>query len=357
MKTDKSKHIKKHRIPLLTLFFALFVFIIFTATMAIMGLVSYLLIQNGLWANTGRTASVLYSLLVFALASIGVGTFLAVFIGRRSFRPVIRLVNGMKRLAHGDYQVRLPEGRHRLGREVSGSFNMLAEELQNTEILRSDFVNNFSHEFKTPIVSIQGFAQLLNRGGLPEARTKEYLEIIEEESRRLADMATSVLNFSKIENQKILTGTSRYNLSEQIRTCVLLLEKKWSRKQLELSLEFQEHMITANEELLKQIWINLLDNAIKFTPEKGSVAVSIQENPETICVQVKNTGSEIRPEEQKRIFQKFYQSDSSHARDGTGLGLAIARRVAELHGGEISVESHRQQTVFTVELPRREDGD
>lgn len=120
-------------------------------------------------------------------------------------------------------------------------------------------------------------------------------------------MATGVLNYTRIENQKILTGTAPFNLSEQIRTCILLLEKKWSRKHLRLSLEFQEHTVTANEEMLKQVWINLLDNAVKFTPEGGAVEVSIQETPEQIRVRIKNSGSEIPPRDQNRVFQKFYQ--------------------------------------------------
>lgn len=350
MKTGRRQ--KKHKIAFWTLIFAVIVFFIITATMAIMWGIGFFLVQTGLWKMDGSGAgSILFVLLVFALSSIGLGTILAVTLGRLPFRPLGRLLYGLKRLAEGDYSVRLSEGKKGLKKELSDSFNTLAEELQNTEMLRSDFVNSFSHEFKTPIVSIQGFAQLLNRGGLSEKQTKEYLEIIEEEARRLAAMATNVLNYSKIENQKILTGVSRYNLSEQIRTCILLLEKKWSRKHLELSLEFQEHEIEGNEEMLKQIWINLLDNAVKFTPEGGTVEVAVWEEEDRVCVKIKNTGSEIDPEEQKRIFQKFYQSDRTHSREGTGLGLTIARRIAELHGGTVFVESGRGWTAFTTELP------
>ena len=350
----KSAKPKQNRIALLTLLFTLMVFMIFASTMLIMGLAGYILIRSGIWTiEENAKSDLLFILLIFALASIGVGTFLALTLGRLPFRPVNRLIRGLRRLAEGDYEARLPEGKHYLGKELSGSFNRLAEELQNTEILRSDFVNSFSHEFKTPIISIRGFAQLLNRGGLSEEQTREYLGIIQEESGRLAEMATGVLNYTRIENQKILTGTAPFNLSEQIRTCILLLEKKWSRKHLRLSLEFQEHTVTANEEMLKQVWINLLDNAVKFTPEGGAVEVSIQETPEQIRVRIKNSGSEIPPRDQNRVFQKFYQGDRSHAREGTGLGLTIARRIAELHGGSISLESHDLHTAFTVTLPLR----
>ena len=181
------------------------VFMIFASTMLIMGLAGYILIRSGIWTiEENAKSDLLFILLIFALASIGVGTFLALTLGRLPFRPVNRLIRGLRRLAEGDYEARLPEGKHYLGKELSGSFNRLAEELQNTEILRSDFVNSFSHEFKTPIVSIRGFAQLLNRGGLSEEQTREYLGIIQEESGRLAEMATGVLNYTRIENQKSL---------------------------------------------------------------------------------------------------------------------------------------------------------
>ena len=193
-----------------TLVFILIVFGILLATVVIMGLVSYALIRSGIWViSSPDTPNLPVFLLIFGLSGVGVGTVLAVTVGRLPLRPVVSLLNGMKRLAEGDYEVRIPEGKKRLGRELSRSFNVLAEELQNTEMLRSDFVNSFSHEFKTPIVSIQGFAQLLNRGGLTEEQTREYLGIIEEESRRLAAMATNVLNYNRIENQKILTGVTR----------------------------------------------------------------------------------------------------------------------------------------------------
>ncbi len=165
------------------------------------------------------------------------------------------LIQQINRLAAGDYSARL-----RFGRAFSSlpgmislaeSFNKMATELQSTEMLRHDFINNFSHEFKTPIVSIAGFAKLLRRGGLTEPQKEEYLAIIEEESLRLADMATNVLNLTKIENQTILTNVSSFDLSEQIRACILLLESKWTAKNIGFRIDFDEFEITANEEQLQ----------------------------------------------------------------------------------------------------------
>jgi len=275
-------------------------------------------------------------------------TILSLFFSQRPLRPINEIIDGLNKLAKGEYQARIDLGKHRTLSELSSSFNSLANELQNTEMLRSDFVNNFSHEFKTPIVSISGFANLLQKVDLPEEQRREYLQIIAEEANRLADMATSVMNLTKIENQSILTDVKTYNLSEQLRTCILILEKRWTAKQLTLEAEFTEHQITANEELLKQMWINLIDNAIKFANPGGSVRVSIEQQDSHCTVAICNTGPRIPEEEQKRIFQKFYQGDVSHSNEGIGLGLSIVKKIAALHNAHITVDSNDQSTTFTV---------
>ena len=202
-------------------------------------------------------------------------------------------------------------------------------------------------------MSIAGFAKLLKRGNLTEAQKAEYLEIIEEESLRLSAMATNVLLLTKVENQSILSDTSVYNLSEQLRTCMLLLEAKWSRKRLEPELDFDEIRIEGAEELLKEVWINLLDNAIKFAPEGSSILLKAEETPSSVTVTVKNDGPEIPPKAMDKIFHKFYQADESHATEGNGVGLAIVRRVVDLHGGTVSVTSQDGITAFTVRLPKK----
>ncbi len=169
---------------------------------------------------------------------------------------------------------------------------------------------------------------------------------------RLAAMATNVLDLTKVENQTILTDISQYNLSEQIRSSVLLLEEKWAKKDLDFELEFDEYTVHANEELLKQVWINLLDNAIKFSPCGGAVRVSIAESKDALQVSVSNSGDDISEENQKKIFRKFYQADESHTAEGNGIGLAIVKRVAQLHGGDVTVKSGGGTVTFTVTLPK-----
>ena len=222
-------------------------------------------------------------------------------------------------------------------------------------MLRGDFINNFSHEFKTPIVSIAGFAKLLRRGNLTEKQKEEYLEVIEEESLRLSAMANKVLNMTRVESQTILTDVTLFNLSEQIRGAVLLLVEKWTPKNLYMDMQFGEHMIYANEELLKQIWINLLDNAVKFSEPDGTVTVGIVEEGEYLRVYVSNHGKEIPKESIRHIFNKFYQADESHSAEGNGIGLAIVKKVCDLHGGTVSVNSENGTTTFTVVLPKQQN--
>lgn len=289
------------------------------------------------------------------IVSLVIGIGMTVFISHISLKPVNRVINQMNRLADGDFKARVyfgkPINAHPTFVEVSESFNKMAQELENTEMLRSDFINNFSHEFKTPIVSIAGFAKLLRRGNLTEEQRDEYIRIIEEESLRLSAMATNVLNLTKCENQKILTDVTSFNLSEQIRNSILSLEGKWSKKDIEFNLDIDEYNIEANKDLLKNVWINIVDNAIKFSPHGGKVDISANVNDEFISVSVTNIGPEISPQQQKRIFNKFYQADESHSTEGNGIGLALVKGVVDLHGGNVEVVSENGTTTFTVNLP------
>ena len=171
---------------------------------------------------------------------------------------------------------------------------------------------------------------------------------------RLSTMATNVLSLSKIENQTILSDLSCFNLSEQLRGAILLLEGKWAQKGMSLSIDFEEYEIEANEELLREVWINLLDNAVKFSPEGGEVLIAVSEHEEALAVTVQNTGSEIPPEKLDKIFNKFYQVDESHATMGNGVGLAIVKRIVDLHRGEIAVRSENGITAFVVTLPKKQ---
>ena len=352
-----KKQERQHRLALTLLFTAL-VLCFMLGTLVFVGVGLYLLIRFDI--VTGPNHSILSParvIIIFVLSALVFGALVTAYLGRIPMKPVNQLINQMNRLAAGDYKARLNYGgfwsKHPTVEELTGSFNRLAEELQNTEMLRSDFINNFSHEFKTPIVSITGFAKLLRKGNLTEEQQEECLRIIEAESLRLSRMATNVLDLTKVENQTILTDITEYNLSEQLRSCILLFVEAMDRKEIELALNFEEHTICANKDMLKQAWINLFSNAVKFSPDGGLIKVKVAEQDENLVVSIMNAGSEIAPEHQKKIFNKFYQADESHSGEGNGIGLAIVKRVVDLHEGAVSVSSGNGATTFTVSLPRR----
>ena len=342
----------------LTIVLSVFVFIIIFSAIALTALGLWLLTLAGVTVDMDGDLQLGQVILFMSLISLVIGAVIAFFGSRIPLKPVNELINKMNRLSAGDFKTRLKFGEtmssHPAVQELTTSFNTMAEELENTELLRSDFINNFSHEFKTPIVSITGLANLLESGNLSEEQRVQYARAIREESMRLSSLASNVLNLTKVENQTILTDISRFNLSEQVRSAVLLLEEKWTSKNTDLQLDFDEFMIEANEELLKQVWINLIDNAIKFVPECGTVSLEVIDAGENLCVKVSNTGSEIPSDKKEKIFNKFYQADESHATKGNGIGLAIVKRITELHRGNVSVTSGDGVTTFIVTLPKKQ---
>ena len=256
---------QKQNFPL-TLLLTVIVFIILSVAIGLAAIVVYVLVTLGVFGGTAEEIKLGAVLAIMSLISLFIGSTITILLGKFPLKPINKFVGGMRSLASGNFDTRIEYrgsiANHPTFSEITKSFHTLAEELGKTEMLRSDFINNFSHEFKTPIVSISGFAKLLLRGNLSEEQREQYLRAIDEESMRLSYMATNVLNMTKIENQTILTDLSSFNLSEQIRSAVLILEGKWSKRDIEFQLDFDEYTVRANEELLKQTWINLVDNAV-----------------------------------------------------------------------------------------------
>ena len=337
-------------LPVAGIFFALLLAITALAAIIVSLLIYADVLQLGdIQLSAG---SVILTLLILNAA---IGATLAVLMGNVLMKPVNKILNALNGLASGDYSQRLEfqgwVSRNRTIAELTDSFNTMAQELEQTEMLRSDFINNFSHEFKTPIVSIAGFAQVLKRGNLSPQEQAEYLEIIESESLRLARMANNVLDLTRIESQNILTDVRTFNISEQLRTCMLLLEAKWTAKKIEPVLPLQEHYYTGNEDLMKQVWNNLFDNAIKFSPDYGVVESRIEKDEKGLHVTISNYGDPISPEKAEKIFNKFYQADESHASEGNGVGLAVVKKIVDLHQGNVRVECRDGKVEFIVDLP------
>lgn len=344
----------------LMLLLSIVVFIIISVAMLLTFLIILLLTKtNALEIDSGEVG--LLDILIFVFcSSLVIGLILTNSMGSAIIlQPIHKIISQLNRLASGDFKVRLhfgkPIGDFPTFKKVEKSFNKAAEELEQTEMFRSDFINNFSHEFKTPIASIVGFANLLRDSNLSEDQRNEYLTVIEEESRRLTRMADNVMILTRVENLTSLSNVSSFNLSEQIRFVVLLLEEKWASKNLSLDIDFGEYLIEANEELLKEIWINLLDNAIKFADENSTLSIDIRENGHDLYVSFTNTGKEIPKDKMDHIFRKFYQVDESHSSEGYGIGLAIVKKVCDLHSGAVQVVSNKGVTTFTVSLPKKQE--
>lgn len=289
---------------------------------------------------------------LLAILSAIVGSGLTLFLSRIPLKPIRDLIEAINQLAEGNFKVRIHLDLNQEFIRLSESFNRMAQELENTEVLRSDFINNFSHEFKTPIVSLRGFAKILKNDDLSQEEREEYLDIIINEANRLSQLSTNVLNLSKIEKMNILSGMEDFDLSEEIRQCILLLESKWQKKDLELLIEMDEITCKGNKALLNQAWINLIDNAVKFSPEKGRIKVKLHQKGSHVCFQILDNGCGMDEETTLHIFDRFYQGDCSHTAEGNGIGLTVVEKIVLLHKGEIKVHSETGiGTTFTVVLP------
>ena len=282
--------------------------------------------------------------------------FTAAFIGaasKRMVNPIVKISNATKRIASGDFDVRIDETDHsdEIG-ELQRNFNRMARELKSNEYLKKDFISNVSHEFKTPLSVIQGYAKLLEEDKITETDRKEYASQIVRESERLSNLTANILRLSKLDSQEISEMPARFHLDEQIRQCVLLLEPKWSKKQMEFNIQLPSISFVGNEELLSHVWMNLIENAIKFSHEKGEISISMHFQDNTVEVAISDCGIGMDAETSKRIFDRFYQGDPSHSKEGNGLGLSIVKRIVEMHGGKIEVKSKPNSgTKFAVWLP------
>lgn len=295
-----------------------------------------------------------FSPFITLIVSSIIGTSLTAFACEKVLNPLNQLIKATKLVSKGDFSVRVKESNNNSEIGVLlRNFNHMTEELGSIEMFRNDFINNFSHEFKTPLVSIRGFAKQLQNENLPAEKRKEYADIIVSEAERLSNMSANILLLTKLENQQIVTDYNEYELDEQIRNCVILFEKQWSTKNLEINLRLSPVKIFNNEEMLSHLWINLIDNAIKYSNESGRITILCSESNDEIQFKISDNGNGMDAYTQRRIFDKFFQGDKSHKTQGNGLGMSIVKRIVELCGGEITVESEiNHGTAFIVKLPK-----
>lgn len=341
---------KKH--SALWLRFSLLVFSTVFAVFAVSMVCWWLLYRWGI-ASVDPFGRHIPPILSFALVSLLLGTVIALYVGRLIVRPVQNISEAFDQLASGNFDVKVPEKeRLREIREMAQHFNAMTYDLSHVETLRSDFVANVSHEFKTPIAAIEGYATLLQNPNLSREKHHHYVEKILENSRRLTNLSGNILMLSRLENQQIVPGKTEFRLDEQLRKCILLLESKWTAKEIEWDIDLFRRTYYGSEELLEQVWINLLDNAIKHSPQGGTVCVGLTDRGAALAVRIADHGDGMAEDVQKHIFEKFYQGDSSHKAEGNGLGLALVKRIVELSKGAVEVKSAPGcGAEFTVILP------
>lgn len=275
-------------------------------------------------------------------------------------KPVRQIVSACEKITKGDLSVRIKPLQGLFGsigdfNEIIEYFNEMAKELSGMETLRADFIANVSHELKTPLSVINNYGTLLQQPGLSEEERLKHAKAITDASRSLADLITNILKLNKLENQEIYPNMSDYDLSEQLCECLLVFENDWEKKELEIETDIEENVtIHADPEMLSLVWNNLFSNAVKFTPAKGTVSLSVKSDGDFAVVKISDTGCGISRETGAHIFEKFYQGDTSHAAKGNGLGLALVKRVMDITGGDISVESELGKgSTFTVKLGRK----
>ena len=269
-----------------------------------------------------------------------VGILVTSQLSKYFFNPIKKLRGAMDKVADGDFSVRLEEkSTSREIMEIYAGFNLMAHELNSTEILQTDFVSNVSHEFKTPINAIEGYSTLLQGSETLDRSDREYVDKIMLNTQRLSALGGSILLLSKLENRQIPTNQVEYRLDEQIRQSVVALETAWVQKDIELDVELDRVSYLGNEPMMRHVWDNLISNAIKFSPRGGAVKLRLTKRLRKLVVTVEDQGPGLSEEAQKHIFDKFYQGDSSHKQEGNGLGLALVKRILSIEKGQITAEN------------------
>lgn len=293
-------------------------------------------------------------IVTFSLGSMLLGTVIAFFVGKLMIRPIQNLSNAFDELSKGNFNVKISSDEKIAEiREMAERFNAMTYDLSHMETLRSDFVANVSHEFKTPISAIEGYATLLQNRNLTQEKQSHYIEIILDNSRRLSNLTSNILTLSRLENQEMVMDNREFRLDEQIRKSILLLEGKWAAKNIEFDMDLPLQMYYGSESLLFRVWSNILDNAIKHSPVDGLIHVTIQQTEAQLTVSIIDHGDGMAEEVQKHIFEKFYQGDQSRKAEGNGLGLALVKRIVEICHGTVTLQSSPGQgTAFAVNLPR-----
>lgn len=335
MKRARTEKAKKHRVKKLSVgwYISFIVIAELAAVLAVSTGISYFLTQFSVLASLPTTAWVV-------IIGIIIGIPLSIFVNRALLSPIRKLGDAMNMVGKGAFGIQISTRAPFSDIEdIYRNFNLMTRELAATEILKTDFVSNVSHEIKTPITAIEGYAMLLQGSENLNEEEAEYVEKILANSQRLSELVGNVLLLSRIDNQAIETKSERFSLDEQIRQSILMLEPKWTEKNIELDVELEPIKYEGNRGLMLHVWNNLIGNAIKFSPDNSTVRIRLSRDEKNIVFSVEDEGEGISEDAKNHIFDKFYQVDSSHKQEGNGLGLSLVKRILDMTGGSITTEN------------------
>lgn len=354
----RDARVKKKIFPLSTFFAVLVIYGLFTT-------IQMKIIGESIDYRNIPVRSQIETFVLWILIALAFTLWTNYQIKRHYQKPIEEFSEAAHKVASGDFSVYLAP--HHTADKYTHldvlftDFNKMVEELGSIETLKTDFFSNVSHEIKTPLSVIQNNAELLQLEGINEEKSKECSENILQATKRLSNLITNMLKLNKLEKQTIKPVPQRYDLCAQLSECALQFEDAWEQKNIEFEVDMEEKaLIEADPGLLELVWTNLLSNAIKFTPSGGTITLTQISDDEGITVSVADTGCGMDEKTMKRIFEKFYQGDTSHSTEGNGLGLALVKRILQLSDGSITVKSEPGQgTRFTVRLPifRQSDGE
>ena len=330
--------------------FSLIIFLIMFVSHTILFAITAIYFHLGFFS----TRHILVTMVQLYTASIIIGTTISVFLGKKVLSPLVKFSEALNEVGKGNFNIKLDTDKHHVDelKKMSHNFNIMVTELNNIETFRSDFVANVSHEFKTPLASINGYTMLLQDSNLTDEEKNEYIKKILGNTKRLSSLVYIILEISRLENQEIIIEKNKFTLDEQLRQTLLLLESKWTSKDIDLNIDLDPITFYGNEELLMQVWENIFSNAIKFTQDNGTITCTLKQSSTYITATISDNGIGMTEDVQKHIFDKFYQGDKSHSSEGNGLGLSLVKRIIDLCGGVIEVHSeYGKGSTFIVKLP------
>lgn len=327
-------------------------FMMFVSAILVLSISGSILLENVTSVLSEKISEAVWFIIV-GLFILSISGFLTWFVIKYAISPIKKVRDAMNKVAEGNFDISLKEeSRFNEIQNINHSFNIMTKELRATEIIQSDFIANVSHEFKTPLTAINGYACMIKDSDLSLEEKNEYADKIVFNSARLSELVNNILLLCKLDNQETEKNNEDFFVDEQIRESILLLEPQWSKKNIEFDIQCSPVLFNGNKQTLTHVWNNLIGNAIKFTPDSSKITINLKKAENQLIFSVADEGSGIKENEQKHIFNKFYQADSSHKQEGNGLGLSLVKKIVDNYLGEVYVENlFPKGCKFTVKLP------